>query len=110
MSTRMAVHVHEMQTARSFEILFSDVQTTSNVKISLAQVPALPQGARVEIQPLLLAPPDLDVGSIPGPLRYSERTLALNPAAAVSKSGSNMNERMNRDADHKVDAKREPRC
>ncbi len=49
-------------------------------------MPALPRGSRVEVQPLLLAPPGSDAGSFVSesqPLRGSRRALALNPAAAA---------------------------
>ena len=49
-----------------------------------SQVPALPGGSRVELQPLLLAPGGSEVDSIaPLPLARGERLLALNPAAAA---------------------------
>lgn len=56
--------------------------------VSRRQVPALPRGAVVEIQPLLLAHASDATGATPqtlgfGPLACSERVLPLNPAAAA---------------------------
>lgn len=56
----------------------------AKLSLSTLQVPALPRGSLVEVQPLLLAPPGDPVGSLPQPLACSERVLPLNPAAEVT--------------------------
>lgn len=58
-------------------------RAVSHPQITCIQVPALPRGAAVEVQPLLLAHASDATGAAPQPLACSERVLPLNPAAAA---------------------------
>ena len=48
-----------------------------------SQVPALPRGSTVEVQPVLLAPPSAEDPGVVGRLQPWGKNLSLNPAAAA---------------------------